>query len=68
MDDFLLAGKACTSDCANLMLTFQDNCKGIGVPLAEEKTVGPTPALVFLGLEIDTQGMVIRTARQTKLY
>jgi hypothetical protein len=36
--------------------------------LAEEKTVGPTPALVFLGLEIDTQGMAIRTARQTKLY
>jgi len=60
LDDFLLAGKAGTSDCANLMLTFQDNCNRIGVPLAEEKTVGPTPVLVFLGLEIDTQEMVIR--------
>ena len=42
------------------MLTFQDNCKRIGVSLAEEKTGGPTPVLVFLGLEIDTQEMVIR--------
>jgi hypothetical protein len=50
LDDFLLAGKAGTSNCANLMLTFQDNCRRIGIPLAEEKTVGPTPVLVFLGL------------------
>ena len=30
------------------------------VPLAEYKTVGPTGVLVFLGLELDSNKMVVR--------
>ena len=32
----------------------------MGVPLAEDKTVGPTTCLTFLGLEIDTINMLVR--------
>jgi hypothetical protein len=34
------------------MELFEDICKEFGVPLAEEKTVGPTAVIEFLGLMI----------------
>ena len=42
------------------MNTFDNMCLELGVPVAAEKTVGPSPALIFLGLEIDTVKMSIR--------
>ena len=30
------------------------------IPIAKEKPMGPVTVLVFLGLEIDSNGMVIR--------
>ncbi|XP_071111170.1 uncharacterized protein [Haliotis cracherodii] len=46
---------------------FSDNLNGcvntleqLGVPIAHDKTVGPTTKLIFLGLEIDTIAMQIR--------
>ena len=60
LDDFLLAGRVGTKDCEFLMSSFRQVCSELGVPLAEDKTVGPTPKLVFLGLEIDTILMVLR--------
>ncbi|CAC5382114.1 unnamed protein product [Mytilus coruscus] len=36
------------------MKTFMKVFKDLGVPLAENKTVGPMTALVFLGHDIDT--------------
>ena len=32
----------------------------LGVPLAPEKTVGPTTSLIYLGIEIDAENMVLR--------
>ena len=60
LDDFLLAGKAGTGDCWQLMDHFRIICEDLGVPLAEDKTIGPSSILTFLGLEIDTLEMVIR--------
>lgn len=60
LDDFLFAGPKNTSDCKKLMQTFRSLCQDIGVPLAEEKTVGPTSCLVFLGLEINTDEMNVK--------
>lgn len=60
LDDFLLAGKSGTNDCKFLMTVFRQVCSELGVPLSEEKTVGPAHILVFLGLEIDTIQMVLR--------
>lgn len=63
LDDFLFAGQgSCdkmTSDCQKLMDCFTSVCWELGVPIAPEKTIGPTTTLVFLGFEIDTvEGLV----------
>lgn len=60
LDDFLVAGRKGTQDCANLMSIFSFICLELGVPLAHEKTLGPTTKLVYLDLEIDTINMTIR--------
>jgi hypothetical protein len=60
LDDFLLAGKAGTGECLQLMDRHRIICEDWGVPLAEDKTIGPSFILTFLGLEIETLEMVIR--------
>jgi hypothetical protein len=39
---------------------FVELCKYLRIPLAEDKTVGPSTRIVFLGLEIDSDAMLIR--------
>lgn len=39
---------------------FKALCDDLGVPIAEDKTLGPSCTMVFLGLEIDTVKMSIR--------
>ena len=60
LDDFILAGQHDTDDCQKLIETFTLVCNELGVPIAENKSVGPTTVIIFLGLEIDTANMVIR--------
>ena len=36
------------------MLEFSDMCKELGVPIAQEKTEGPSTSLVYLGYLLDT--------------
>ena len=59
-DDFLHAGRKQTDDCRQVMQTFFNVAQELGVPIASEKTVWPTTVLVFLGLEIDSEKMVVR--------
>lgn len=54
LDDFFFAGRSGTDECSTLMQNFTDICRELGVPLAVDKTVGPTTVLTFLGLEIDS--------------
>jgi hypothetical protein len=42
------------------MDTFSLVSKELGVPLAENKTEGPTTKIIFLGLEIDTVLMKVK--------
>ena len=60
LDDFFFSGKAGTENCRKLMDEFMVLSKELCVPLAINKTVGPTTKLTFLGLEIDTVFMLIR--------
>ena len=60
LDDFLFAGEAGTDNCKHLMLTFDEICKELGVPIANEKTEGPTTIIEYLGLIIDSQNMMIK--------
>ena len=60
LDDFLVAGAHKSNDCFQLMTSYSDMCEEIGVPLAPEKTIGPTSYLTFLGLDIDTNAMLVK--------
>ena len=60
LDDFLFVGKAGSRDCHNLLKSFQDMCKEVGVPLAPEKTEGPTTCLTFLGLQLDSVRQLVQ--------
>ena len=42
------------------MSVFYDKMNSLGVPIASDKTEGPTTKLVFLGLELDSEEMVVR--------
>ena len=59
LDDFLFVGSS-RSSCSTLLNTFTTICEELGVPLAHEKTEGPSQTITFLGLEIDTLRQEIR--------
>ena len=61
-DDFLVYGGhgSGKDSCLQVLQSFQGVCNELGVPLAEEKTEGPKPAITFLGLEIDAANQRIR--------
>jgi len=59
LDDFIFMGAEDTTNCELLMSTFQSICKELGVPIASNKTVGPTTFLPFLGYMIDTVELMI---------
>ncbi len=63
LDDYLLVASE-PGECLQLMNIFRTICLDIGVPLAEEKTLGPSCILIFLGIEIDTIERVIRIPKE----
>ena len=42
------------------MRIVQDAFQELGIPLAPDKVVGPSPALTYLGIEIDADARIIR--------
>lgn len=60
LDDFLFGGKANSTQCQELLDSFLSTCEYLGVPVADEKTVGPCTVLCFLGLEINTVNLTIK--------
>lgn len=62
MDDFLAVGAPIGGGltCLEIIQEFRAVCKEVGVPLAHEKSEGPTTRLTFLGLEIDTVQMQVK--------
>lgn len=60
LDDFIFAGKERSNHCKELMNCFSDTCMELGIPIAEDKSVGPVTVLTFLGLEINTDEMLIK--------
>ena len=59
LDDFIFMGESNTGDCKYLMYMFEDTCNKLGVPIAHDKTSGPTTVLTFLGFIIDTELMMV---------
>ncbi len=63
LDDYLLINESFDL-CKNDLEQFQKMCSHLGVPLAVEKTVGPSTCLTFLGIEIDTVAQELRLPLQ----
>ena len=59
LDDFLIVSPHVDS-CQHQLDTFLMLCSYLGIPMAPEKTVGPSTTLTFAGTELDT---VLREAR-----
>ena len=59
IDDFLFLAPS-HAKCLHDMKAFMRLCEQLGVPLAPDKTVGPTTALQFLGITLDTVSMEAR--------
>jgi len=57
---FSLSARQESNDCQHGMTVFQGVCDDMGIPLPQEKTIGPSSIIIFLGLEIDSINMVIR--------
>lgn len=64
LDDFLFLGSPNTVECKQALFAFHEIAKSLGIPIKEEKTVHPTTALTFLGLELDSNAMEIRLPRE----
>lgn len=60
LDDFLFIGPAASRVCALLSRTMERISLHFGVPLAPEKTEGPTTVIKFLGILIDSDLMECR--------
>ena len=57
--DFLLLARDKAVDQAQL-ISFLSMCADICIPVAPDKTVQPTQAITFLGLELDSVAMEVR--------
>lgn len=53
LDDFLLIQQT-ASQCSVSLRLFLDLCDFLGIPMAPEKTFGPSTILTFAGVELDT--------------
>ncbi|XP_054835512.1 uncharacterized protein LOC129329840 [Eublepharis macularius] len=54
LDDFIIMAPPNSPACADRLRIFQELAAELGVPLAEEKTEGPSPRLTYLGIELDS--------------
>ena len=59
LDDFFMA-RAAKDKCASDMAIMVSVCDELGVPIASDKTVGPTNTITYLGIEIESNKMSIR--------
>ncbi len=64
LDDFFFVAPANSHKCKVLLNSFQTICKSLGVPLAIEKTEGPSEVITFLGLEIDSIRQLVKVPRR----
>ena len=54
LDDFIILGPPNSLQCQKSLTTLLRVCQELGVPIASQKTEGPTTSLTFLGIRIDT--------------
>ena len=67
LDDFIVVSLPDSPKCQEDLDIMCHTCGELGLPLAEEKQVGPSTQLVFLGIELDTVHMEIRPSAEKLL-
>ena len=60
LDDCFFVGTPGSTDCQKHLASFKELMEYLGLPLAEEKTVGPDTVFTFLDIEIDSRTMEAR--------
>ena len=60
LDDSLTMGQKGSYQCAHNLDLMKKVCALLGFPLKEEKIEGPTAAIIFLGVLLDTQKSELR--------
>jgi len=54
LDDYILVAPPNSKECSEAVATVEETCAKLGVPMAPGKKEGPTTALTFLGIFVDT--------------
>ena len=54
LDDFLIVGAPASTQAQDNLQSCERLCEALGVPLAKEKTEGPSTSITFLGFTLDT--------------
>ena len=60
LDDFFVASPQGNHFCSSYVRTVTDTFAYLGVPIAVDKLEGPSTCLTYLGIEIDSDRMIIR--------
>ena len=60
LDDFINLGPPNSEICKHNLTTILDTCQALGVPMETSITVGPSPQIVFLGMDLDSRTFTIR--------
>ena len=60
IDDFITVGVPQADECRANLGIMKAVCMEAGMPTEQEKEEGPTTVLTFLGIELDSEAMVIR--------
>ena len=64
LDDFLLLGPPRGEECKRALSTSLQLCQSLGVQVAPHKTEGPGTVISFLGIQLDTENMVIHLPQE----
>ena len=67
LDDFFIASAQGTVFCNSYVQLVNDAFAHLGVPIADDKLEGPSTRLTYLGIEIDSDDMVIRLPEEKLL-
>ena len=59
LDNFLLLGSPYSDECAQALATTLTTCSELGIPLALDKTEGPTTELTFLGVLLNSASLSV---------
>jgi len=60
LDDFLVIGTPGSDECTRSLDSLLTWTEWLGFPVAEEKVEGPSSVITFLGIEIDSEAMILR--------